>query len=89
MPLSRATASRASAANTSGCSTTPCGCSPSGLTFPIHTYTHGTGFSISGGYVYRGCDIPSLRGHYFFADFATARIWSVSPPFGARAMLAT
>ena len=60
----------------SGCSTTPCGCNASGLTFPIHVYNHPTGFSITGGYVYRGCDIPSLDGTYFFADFATSRLWS-------------
>jgi hypothetical protein len=44
--------------------------------FPIHTYTHATGFSITGGYVYRGCDIPSLQGTYFFADYGTSRIWT-------------
>ena len=65
-----------SCSSISGCSTTPCGCSMVGLTFPIHTYTHAVGFSITGGYVYRGCDIPSLDGTYFFADFATNRIWS-------------
>ncbi len=65
-----------SCSSISGCSTTPCGCSMVGLTFPIHTYTHAVGFSITGGYVYRGCDIPSLDGTYFFADFVTNRIWS-------------
>ena len=60
----------------SGCSTTPCGCNGAGLVFPIHVYTHASGFSITGGYTYRGCDIPSLDGTYFFADFVTNRIWS-------------
>ena len=62
--------------NISGCSTTPCACNPTGLVFPIHTYNHPTGFSITGGYVYRGCDIPSLDGTYFFADYSTNRTWS-------------
>jgi len=62
--------------NISGCSTSPCACNGSGLVFPIHTYNHPTGFSITGGYTYRGCDIPSLDGTYFFADYATSRIWS-------------
>ena len=33
------------------------------------------GFSVTGGYVYRG-PIQDLQGHYFFADFVTDRIWS-------------
>jgi glucose/arabinose dehydrogenase len=53
--------------------------SPS-LTAPIHTYTHvsGTtgGYSISGGYVYRGCRMPTLQGTYFFADYVSGNIWS-------------
>jgi glucose/arabinose dehydrogenase len=65
-----------SCSSVSGCPTSPCGCSATGLVFPIHTYVHGTGFSLTGGYVYRGCDIPSLRGHYFFADFVLTHIWS-------------
>ncbi|MBI5864972.1 MAG: PQQ-dependent sugar dehydrogenase [Planctomycetes bacterium] len=50
-----------------------------GLTFtePIYVYSHSTGCSITGGYVYRGCAIPSLVGAYFFADYCTARIWSM------------
>ena len=53
-----------------------CTCNAASLTDPIHTYPHPTGFSITGGYTYRGCDIPSLDGTYFFADFVTNRIWS-------------
>ena len=47
---------------------------------PIYDYTHGggplEGFSVTGGYVYRG-PIAELQGHYFFADFVTSRIWSL------------
>jgi glucose/arabinose dehydrogenase len=54
----------------------PCG-DPS-LTPPIWTYPHTNGNNtIIGGYVYRGCAIPDLRGSYFFADWATGHIWSL------------
>jgi glucose/arabinose dehydrogenase len=46
---------------------------------PVYDYPHNNsdlgGFSVTGGYVYRG-PIEALRGHYFFADFVTNRIWS-------------
>ncbi len=51
-------------------------CSRTPFTFPIHEYSHGSGCSISGGYVYRGCAIADLQGTYFFADYCTATIWS-------------
>jgi hypothetical protein len=47
---------------------------------PIYDYPHGSGdeegFSITGGYVYRG-NIAAIQGKYFFADFVTERIWSI------------
>jgi len=65
-----------SCSNISGCSTQPCGCDGTGLVSPIHVYSHSSGRSITGGYTYRGCDIPSLDGTYFLADFTSSRIWS-------------
>ncbi len=53
-----------------------CTCNDPALTDPIHEYFHNVGRSITGGYVYRGCAIPSLQGTYFFGDFGSARIWS-------------
>jgi glucose/arabinose dehydrogenase len=54
------------------------GPAPAGAIDPVHEYLHtsGTsgGFSITGGYVYRGPD-ASLRGDYYFADYVTANIW--------------
>ncbi len=53
---------------------------PIGAIDPIYEYSHGSGptqgFSVSGGYVYRG-PIPELQGSYFFADYVNERIWSV------------
>jgi glucose/arabinose dehydrogenase len=55
------------------------GPAPPGAIEPIYDYTHGggasQGFSITGGYVYRG-PVADIQGHYFFADYVTDRIWS-------------
>ena len=49
------------------------------LTDPVAAYGRGVGQSVTGGYVYRGQDYPTLRGLYFYADFVSGRIWSLSP----------
>jgi glucose/arabinose dehydrogenase len=49
----------------------------SAATEPIFEYDHVTGASISGGYVYRGTNIPPARGRYIFADFVFRRVWSL------------
>jgi glucose/arabinose dehydrogenase len=45
------------------------GCSTQGLTLPVLSYDHLQGCSITGGYVYRGTQIPEVAGHYFYSDY--------------------
>ncbi|MCE9622463.1 MAG: PQQ-dependent sugar dehydrogenase [Actinomycetia bacterium] len=58
--------------------------STDGVTMPIHEYQHGdSGCSISGGTVYRGDAIPSLRGWYLFGDYCSGKVWALSAEPGA------
>jgi len=52
-------------------------CNDPAYTLPIHEYDHSLGCSITGGFVYRGSDIPDLQGTYLFADFCSGRFWSL------------
>ena len=44
---------------------------------PIAEYNHSEGKSITGGYVYRGKQHPSLDGLYIYGDFDSGRVWAV------------
>ena len=50
---------------------------PSGTVAPVYEYTHAEGFSVTGGFVYRGGQIPGLVGAYVFGDLVTARLWAL------------
>ena len=52
-------------------------CPTAGLTMPVVEYDRISGLSITGGYVYRGQDHPTLQGIYFFADYVTGNIWGL------------
>jgi len=54
-------------------------CDPGGaLDDPFTEYSHaGLLCSITGGYVYRGCNMPEELGNYFYGDFCTGQIWSL------------
>lgn len=45
-------------------------CNTAGITMPIAEYSHKEGISITGGFVYRGSQIPELEGKYVFADWS-------------------
>jgi glucose/arabinose dehydrogenase len=45
--------------------------------FPIWEYSHSLGFSITGGYVYRGQNVPELTGKYICGDYVSTRVWAI------------
>jgi uncharacterized repeat protein (TIGR03806 family) len=55
----------------------PAGCSGP-FEEPVSEYPNSGGNgSITGGFVYRGTNIPGLFGRYVFADFVSGRIWAL------------
>ncbi|KAJ8341779.1 hypothetical protein SKAU_G00340700 [Synaphobranchus kaupii] len=44
---------------------------------PIFAYDHHVGKSVTGGYVYRGCESPNLNGLYLFGDFMSGRLMAL------------
>ncbi|MBL8776935.1 MAG: PQQ-dependent sugar dehydrogenase [Acidimicrobiales bacterium] len=69
------------------------GTEPANHTEPTFVYTHGNGpgegCSITGGYVYRGTDIPGLVGQYVHGDFCTGVIGSITATDGTLTTFAT
>ena len=53
-------------------------CNDPSLTLPVSEVGHSGGVcSITGGYVYRGCRMPALRGAYFYGDFCAGFVRSL------------
>jgi glucose/arabinose dehydrogenase len=53
-------------------------CNPGGLIMPVYEYPHANNNrSITGGYVYRGIQIPEWQGHYVYGDYVSGRIWKL------------
>jgi cysteine-rich repeat protein len=62
------------------------GCSaPENFVMPVLEYSHDDGCSVTGGFVYRGCAMPDLRGTYFYSDFCTPFIRTFAGVVGATA----
>lgn len=53
-------------------------CSPERYQAPIYVYPHSEGASITGGFVYRGTELPALVGRYIYGDFISGKIWALS-----------
>jgi uncharacterized repeat protein (TIGR01451 family) len=57
----------------------PCAPAPSQYTDPIAFYENaGDNIAVTGGFVYRGSLYPALVGYYFYADYGSGRIWSMT-----------
>ena len=61
------------------------GCNYPEYIFPVWEYSHGSGCSVTGGYVYRGTNVPELTGKYIYADYCNRTVWSleydgINPP---------
>ncbi len=52
-------------------------CDQTGLISPIWEYSHDEGVAATGGYVYRGANLPSLVGKYIYTDWFSGHIWSL------------
>ncbi len=63
------------------CFDPPSGCDRGGLEEPIVSYDHNSGWgrSVTGGYRYRGADLPDLEGSYLFADYISRLVFRVVP----------
>jgi glucose/arabinose dehydrogenase len=55
-----------------------CDTTGKGFTRPIFQYTHTSGLSITGGYVYRGSLLPGLYGKYIYADYQYGSVWALT-----------
>jgi len=66
--------------STASCPGSTPSCNSSALTLPILEYVNDDdNCSVTAGYVYRGANLPQLRGTYFFGDLCSARIWGANP----------
>ncbi len=53
-------------------------CNDGSLTLPILEYSHSLGNAVTGGYRYRGAQMPQFSGTYFYGDYGAGRIWGAT-----------
>jgi glucose/arabinose dehydrogenase len=44
---------------------------------PVSEYGHDLGDSVTGGYIYRGMDLPAWQGVYLYGDYSSGRVWGL------------
>jgi glucose/arabinose dehydrogenase len=49
------------------------------VVWPVATYSHDDGCSVTGGLVYRGTELPRLSGRYLYGDFCSGALWTLEP----------
>jgi glucose/arabinose dehydrogenase len=52
------------------------------LVKPVFVYGRDQGYSVTGGFVYRGSAFPALKGLYVFGDYGSGKIWTLTPNSG-------
>lgn len=53
-----------------------CACAAPQFRSPLEEFDHSFACAVIGGYMYRGCSMPSLRGTYFYGDYCSGRVWT-------------
>lgn len=53
-------------------------CDSEGMIDPVAEYNHSLGYSVTGGYVYRGTQLTSLSGKYLYGDYGSGNIWTLT-----------
>ena len=56
---------------------TPNAVNGAGMTMPIAEYSHSEGCSITGGGVYRSCEVPAWDGLYLYGDYCSGSLYSL------------
>ena len=54
------------------------GCNATNYLFPIFEYPRSEGNSVTGGYVYRGPNVPGIYGKYVYGDYVSRKIWALT-----------